>query len=190
MLARSMALPSLGIDAGRAICTIVQMDIYVEIDIDAPAAVVWQAMGEGFGEIGQWAAPIRASALENNRVLEAGAVRVCHIEPFGPVPAGVIKERLLIFDARQMVFEYVAVSGMPGFVAHARNRWSVHARDANSCSARQHAVLELRGLARLFGALMKYRMRHEGLLVLEELKHWVEKGAPHPRKRATRPTVV
>lgn len=164
------------------------MDMHVEIIINAPAATVWAAIGAGFGDIGRWAAPITTSALDD--APGAGAVRSCHIAQFGPVPAGVIQERLLAYDPQAMTFEYDVLSGMPGFVARAGNRWSVHARDAHSCAVRQHATLTLRGPARVLAPLMRPRMERDGRKVLEELKHWVERGAPHPRKIAATPATL
>lgn len=164
------------------------MDMHVEIIINAPAATVWAAIGAGFGDIGRWAAPITASSLDG--APGAGAVRSCQIAQFGPVPAGVIQERLLAYDPQAMTFEYDALSGMPGFVARAGNRWSVQARDADSCVVRQHAMLALRGPARALAPLMRPKLERDGRKVLEELKHWVERGAPHPRKIAATPAAL
>jgi hypothetical protein len=158
------------------------MDMHGEIFIQAPARAAWAVLGERFGRIAEWAAPITASSLVG--APGAGAVRTCHIAGFGPVKPGVIRERLVTFDARAMSFTYEAVSGMPAFVASAVNRWSVHHRGDTACVVSTHATIELRGAARLLGWLMRSRLQRDGALVLEELRHMVEQGQAHPRKVA------
>lgn len=111
-------------------------------------------------------------------------MRVCHIARFGPIPPGVIKERLTAFDPHSMELTYEAQEGMPRFIVAAVNRWSVHAIDEQSCRVRTQATLELRGVATLLGPLLKWRLRANGARVLEELRHQIEHGRPHPRKFA------
>lgn len=156
------------------------VELHASIAINAPAAAVWAVLGERFGHIGEWAAPILASSLAGEP--EIGAERACRIARFGPVPAGVITERLVSFAPAAMSFAYEAVSGMPRFVRRAMNRWSVHPDGEQRCVVRSHATLELRGLVRWFGFAIRRPLRKSGLHVLEELRHWVERGEPHPRK--------
>jgi len=156
------------------------MELYKEIVVNAPAATAWAILGEQFGQIAAWAAPITASSLEGEPRI--GAVRTCHIARFGPVAPGAIKERLIAFDAQAKSFAYEAVEGMPGFIGRAVNRWSVHARDEKSCIVRTHATLTLRGPAALLGILLKWKMQVDGGRVIEELQHFIERGQPHPRK--------
>src|ERR1051326_1086613 len=79
------------------------MEIRAEVVIDAPAHNAWALIGDQFGEIGQWAAPIVHSSLDSPP--GAGAVRTCQIASFGPFRAGSIKERLPQFDSMAMVGE-------------------------------------------------------------------------------------
>lgn len=157
------------------------MELHAEISVHAPAAAAWRVVGERFGHIGDWAAPIGCSTMED--APEVGAIRSCHIERFGPVPAGVIRERLIAYDAAHMRLEYVADSGMPSFFANAINRWSVAADGDAACIVRTHATLELRGPMVVLGPLLAWRFRADGARVLEELKHHIENGTPHPRKQ-------
>lgn len=159
------------------------MELHKEIVVNASAAAAWAILGERYGHIAEWAAPITASSLEG--APRVGAVRTCHIARFGPVAPGAIKERLIAFDAQAKSFAYEAVAGMPGFIERAVNRWSVHARDETSCIVRTHATLTLRGPLALLGVLLKWKMQADGERVLEELKHWIERGRPHPRKLGT-----
>jgi hypothetical protein len=165
------------------------MDMHREILIQVPAHAAWDVIGERFGEIAEWAAPITASSLAG--APGVGAVRTCHIAGFGPVKPGVIRERLVAFDAQAMSFAYEAVSGMPAFIANAVNRWLVHHRSDTACVVSTHATIELRGAARLIGWLLRFQMERGGAQVLEELRHMVEHGRAHPRKIATaRPAIA
>lgn len=157
------------------------MELHGEISVQAPASTAWRIVGERFGHIGEWAAPIGCSTMEE--APQVGAIRSCHIERFGPVPAGVIRERLITYDPEQMRVEYVADSGMPSFFAKAVNRWLVTADGPVACIVRTHATLELRGPIVLFGPLLAWRFRADGARVLDELRHHIETGTAHPRKQ-------
>jgi len=158
------------------------MELHAHLDIAAPAAAVWHLIGERFGDIGQWAVPITSSSLDG--VPAVGAVRQCHVAGFGPVPPGVIHEKLTVFEPASMRFEYAAVRGMPAIIKRATNRWQVVPAGPQACVVRIHATMALRGLAALTAPLMKWRMINDSKLVLEELKHRAEHGQPHPRKSA------
>lgn len=160
------------------------MELHNRIVIAASALAVWEAIGERFVHIGQWAAPIVSSCPINDAPLAVGMVRACRIARFGPFSPGVIRERLTTFDREAMSLSYEAQDGMPRFVANAVNRWSVHRVDASQCEVRVHATLTLRGPMKLFGWLLRNQLEASGVRVLEELKYYVEQGAPHPRKRA------
>jgi hypothetical protein len=156
------------------------MDIREEVVINAPAPAAWAVLGERFGHIADWAAPITASSIESEPGV--GAVRTCHIAGFGPVKPGVIKERLVAFDPETMSFAYDAVEGMPDYVTRAVNRWFVYPRGNSSCVVRAHATLELRGAIRALSFLLKLRMQTDGARVLDDLRYHVENSKPHPRK--------
>lgn len=153
-----------------------------EVSIAAPASAAWTVLGERFAHIGEWAAPITDSTLEG--ALGVGAVRTCHIAGFGPVRPGAIKERLVYFDPEAMRLTYEAVEGMPGFIRTAINRWSVEPAGEARCVVRTHATLTLRGPMALLGWWLRRRTTADAALVLDELRHRVEHGAPHPRKAA------
>jgi len=128
-----------------------------------------------------WAAPITRSTLD--AAPGPGAVRTCHVRGFGPVPAGVVHERLLTFDVAGRSLSYEA-DGLPGFIARAVNRWSVTAQGEGACTVRAQATLTLRGPMRPLGWLVRSRLRASATAVLDELRHHLETGTPHPRKLA------
>jgi len=149
--------------------------------VAVPAEQAWALVGERFGDIGTWAAPITRSSLD--AAPGPGAVRTCHVRGFGPLPDGVVHERLLIFDAAGRSLLYDA-DGLPRFIARAVNRWSVTARGEGACTVRADATLTLRGPMRLLGWVVRARLRESATAVLDELRHHLETGTPHPRKLA------
>jgi hypothetical protein len=150
------------------------MDLSAEVMINAPASEAWVVLGERFGQIGEWAAPITESTLEGEP--EVGAVRTCHIARFGLVEPGVIKERLIAFDPEALQLAYEAIEGMPSFIQGAINRWSVHSLADSRCLVRTQATLWLRAPFNWVGFLFKWSMQANGARVLDELKHQVEQG--------------
>lgn len=162
------------------------MELRNEIMIEAPAERVWHALGERFIHVSEWAAPITASCPVGTAEPGVGVTRSCDIAPFGPVRAGVVKERLTRFDREAMALAYEALEGMPSFVGQAVNRWSVARVDDRRSRLRIHATLTLRGPMALLGCIIKWQLARGGAKVAEELKYFVENGTPHPRKLASR----
>lgn len=160
------------------------MEIEVEVVVDAPASAAWAVIGPRFGDIGEWAASIESSSLDGDP--RVGAERACRIPRIGPIAAGVIGERLLVFDPMAMTLTYEAVAGLPAFIGRALNRWSVLPDGDRQCRVRTHATLELRGAMRLVGFAIRRHMRRVGVRALEELRYYIEEGCPHPRKAAAR----
>ena len=158
------------------------MELRAEVIIDAPAEAAWEVVGERFGQIGEWAKPITSSSLDGDPAV--GATRTCVVASFGPFKAGAMTERLSAFDPLSMYLKYESTSGMPAFVQLAENRWSVHPLSDASCVVRTQATLELRGAARVLGPLVSWRLQLEADRVLDDLRHQVEHGMPHPRKCA------
>jgi hypothetical protein len=156
------------------------MELRAEITINTPAQNAWHILGKRFGYIAEWASPITESSLQGEPSI--GTVRTCHIAGFGPVKPGIIKEQLLSFEPASMSFTYQAIQGMPGFISKAINHWSVRPLDEAHCVVSTHATLELRGVARLFGLFLKWKMTKNGAGVLEELRYYIEHKRPHPRK--------
>ena len=158
------------------------MELRAEVVIHAPAHAAWLVLGERFGQIGEWAAPIVASSLDGEPTV--GSVRTCQIARFGPFKPGAIKERLVAFDAPAMSLAYESAEGMPAFVKYALNRWSVQPETDTTCVVRTHATVELQGPMRLLTLFLKFRLQADGARVLDELRYLIEHGRPHPRKLA------
>jgi hypothetical protein len=164
------------------------MDLRGELIVNALARQAWTILCERFADIGEWAAPITAS--RRARKPRVGGARTCHTARFGPVPAGTIQERLIVYDPDAMSLTCEAIDGMPSFFERAINRWSMHPLDDERCLVRTHATVTLRGPIVLLGFLLKCRLQSDGARVLDELRHRVEHGRPHPRKVEAMPRLA
>jgi transcriptional regulator with XRE-family HTH domain len=159
------------------------MEIRAELVIDAPAEDAWVVVGERFGQISEWASAITESVLDGPPAV--GRVRTCQVAGFGPIAAGVIKERLIRFDPDARSLSYEASAGMPRFIVAAVSHWSVQAVPGSACTIQIHATLTLRPTARLLSPALRWRMRADTRRVLAELKHRVETGHPDLSKPPT-----
>lgn len=160
------------------------MQLTRTVQIEVPATAAWALIGEHFGEIATWAAVITASALDGPP--GRGAMRTCKIARFGPVPPGEVRERLLAYDPATMTLAYEAVSGLPAFMTRAVNRWTVTPTGSAACTVTSDATLTVQGPARLLAGPLAARLERDVDLVLDELRHYLEHGDPHPRTRAAR----
>ncbi|HEX9035245.1 MAG TPA: SRPBCC family protein [Streptosporangiaceae bacterium] len=158
------------------------MEMRAEVTIDVVPAAAWAVVGAEFGQIGQWCSAIRASFMDGPPA--PGRTRTCQIAGFGPVAAGVIRERLVTYDADAMSLSYEATEGMPGFIRRAVSNWSVRPAGYGRCAVRIHATLTLTPLARPLAPLLRWRLRADTRRVLEELRYRIQAGQPHPAKAA------
>jgi len=141
---RGCALPCAGIAQARAGSHDRGMKMRAELVVSAPAEDTWVVVGERFGEIGEWASPITRSVMDGPP--GAGRVRTCHVAGIGPVPPGVIRERLLPFDPQARSLSYKAAGGMPGFIRGTVSNWSVHPGPGRGSTVRIGATVTLRPL--------------------------------------------
>jgi hypothetical protein len=148
------------------------MEMRAEVVISAPAEDAWVVVGERFGDISEWASAITGSVMDGSPA--AGRMRTCQVAGFGPIAAGVIKERLIEFDPGARSLSYEAAAGMPWFIVGAVSRWSVHPGPGSACTVRIHAALALRLAARPLSPALRWQMRADTRQVLAELRHQIE----------------
>jgi len=97
----------------------------------------------------------------------------------------VVRERLLAFDDAGRSLTYDAVEGMPSFIRHATNRWTVTEDGGQGCVVRSDVTMGLAWWMRPVAPLMAARLRRQARGFLEELAHVLATGRPHPRKAAS-----
>jgi hypothetical protein len=164
--------------------------------ITAPAAAVWEVIGPGYANIGEWATAIPASTGLPRQPTTAQHVRGAHADlglDTAPVAGRVcstglaiapeVIETLVAYDDANRSLTYEA-AGMPSFVTTARNTWTVTPLDNDTCVVTLDAQFDTRGI---LGTLARWVMfaqldrtsQHLG----DDLRHFVENGRPSPRKQ-------
>jgi hypothetical protein len=154
-----------------------------ETIVDASADRVWEVVARRFERIGEWATAIPASRVDPEAVSETDAPVAGRVCATGLRIFPDVRETIVAYDDRARSLVYVG-EGMPAFVADARNRWHVSAIDDRRARVSVEATLETRGiLGRLLSLPLRLRLQREGRRMLEDLKHYVERGRPLPRKQ-------
>ncbi|MEM9169823.1 MAG: SRPBCC family protein [Pseudomonadota bacterium] len=148
-------------------------------EIDAPIDAVWRVSAEEFEHIDRWDANVKTSRpLSDPSTTAPVGGRVCDL-----YNGGRTVERFVAFDPDAYRFAYEITEGLPGFVVSARNTWTHQTLGRARTRLTMRVDIEAKGL---LGALMKAPLKAQmgGVLskATTELKHYIEKGRPHPRK--------
>ncbi|MEM6531842.1 MAG: SRPBCC family protein [Myxococcota bacterium] len=162
----------------------------VSIDISASADRVWTVAAIEFDKIGRWASNVSSSeglsgpAAAGLSAKPPVAGRTC------ATPQGNTVEKLIAFDDGSKSFTYeISGDAMPGFVERATNTWTVESTGADSARLTMSVRMSTRGLVgSIMQPMMKVGMGKLLRVNLEELKHFIETGQPHARKRKQQKT--
>ncbi|HEY6408159.1 MAG TPA: SRPBCC family protein [Ktedonobacteraceae bacterium] len=94
-----------------------------------------------------------------------------------------VQESFTYYDEQSMRFGYQATEGRPWFLKHAENHWAVRSLGPNTSLVEALADIDVSFFPGGFLApLLKLQMGRIGAQSLEELKYYVERDQPHPRK--------
>lgn len=157
------------------------MNVTRSIEINAPLDKVWQVSAHQFDNISVWASLVSESeAIAGQAPLDGPnmAGRACNTS-FGKT-----SEVFQTYDEKNHSFTYAVDSeGQPGFIKNGSNTWKAERLSSNRSRLSMSIDMELN----LFpGALMRlpmsFQMRKLLDMNLEEIKHYIETGKPHPRK--------
>ena len=157
------------------------MKLALEITANAPIDRVWDILGPGYVNAGDWASAVYISHPRVGEAKVAGAPaagRVCQTS-LGP-----FTESIEEYDPINHRVAYSATGDkMPGFVKSLVNSWTL----TPAGSGRTKVRMELNAdIAFPFNVLMGWmmKMQFRGALKdsIEDLKHYAEAGKPHPRK--------
>lgn len=155
-------------------------ELSTDLVVAAPADAVWDVVGRRFDRIGEWATAIPASTALRAPDTRTLTGRVCRTG-IRLVPE--VTETLVAYDEANRTLTYEA-TGMPGFVTTARNTWTVTALDPRRTKVSLRARFDTRGLLGLVGRwFILARVRRTSRHLADDLRHYVETGAPSPRKR-------
>jgi len=157
------------------------MKITTEIIINKPTLDVWEIAGNQFGSAHIWASALTHTEGSGRKMTE----QVCESRTCDIKGMGRIHERLLEFDAKNFVLTYEVTNGFPFFVERGINRWMM-TPEGSVTRLQSVAEITTRGfVGTLMAPLMKMQMKRLMHRLLEDLKHYVETGVPHPRKVMT-----
>ena len=157
------------------------MKLALEVTANAPIDRVWDILGPGYVNAGEWASAVYISHPRVGEAKVAGAPaagRVCQTS-LGP-----FTESIEEYDPVNHRVAYSATGEkMPGFVKSLVNSWTL----TPAGSGRTKVRMELNAdIAFPFNVLMGWmmKMQFRGALKdsIEDLKHYAETGKPHPRK--------
>ena len=148
--------------------------------INAPLEHLWKVSADEFEHIDRWDGNVKSSHPSGNTVVNAPVGgRVCNL-----YSGGKTVERFIEFDNSKYTFTYEIAEGLPGFVISARNTWLHEAVAGNKTKLTMRVVMRVKGiLGRIMQCPMKLQMGKVLGTAQEELKHYIETGQPHPRKR-------
>jgi hypothetical protein len=185
-------------------------ELCTDLIVAAPADHVWEVIGPGFDRIGDWATAIPTStAITNPPTARSAADAATCDGPRLPVAVAIdapvvgrvcrtgirlvpeVAETLIAYDDAGRTLTYQA-SGMPAFVALARNTWTVTPIDAHRCRVSLRARFDTRGVLGLLGRwVILAQTRRTSWHLADDLRHYAETGTPSPHKqrqqRRTRP---
>ncbi len=155
------------------------MRITTEIVIDKPVVAVWEVVGTQFGEAYRWASILNHSEAHGRKISEQVCEsRTCDIQGMGRT-----LEKLTAFDPEAHALTYEVMEGFPFFVERGVNRWRL-VEEGGRTRVISNAEIVTKGV---IGALMRpmMKMQMTGMMrrTLEDLKYYVERGVPHPRKQ-------
>jgi hypothetical protein len=162
------------------------------IIIAAPADAVWDLVGRRFGRIGDWATAIPTSTAIGHTFDQTASSAVSEIAG-APVAGRVcqtgirlmpqVTETIVAYDDATRTLTYQA-SGLPGFVAAARNTWTVTRLDERRTRVSLQAQFDTRGL---FGALARWailiQVARTSRHLAEDLAYYLKHGTPSPPKQ-------
>lgn len=133
--------------------------------LNAPANEIWALMGEGYGDVGQWARGLKGSHLRDPGAgMVQGAIRVCERDN-----GQAIHEQARIYDPHSMTLSYTVVDGMPSWVAEASNTWTIRP-DGLGCVVTARAVLTLPWWLRPVTPLMRMWIRSLGRRFMDDME--------------------
>jgi len=152
-----------------------------ELEMDVPADRVWKVLAQDFAKISEWYSGVPHSQPKTDADVPQGADvggRICKVPGLGE-----IHEKFTNYDTAKKHFAY-DVFGMPFFVKAARSVYDVETLEGGKSKVSLQAITEFKPVIGWLMVLpLKLQLNKLMGQLLEELKHYVEKGEIHPRKK-------
>lgn len=154
------------------------MKIKTEITIQKNAGEAWEVMGNQFAQIDQWASFFKSSVPAG----EAKFPELDYSERISELPSGQATHSLDTFDAQRHELSYTVTAGATPFSKLTRAIWAVEPTE-NGCIASIEVIIEPKmELPEEKAKEVTLFLTNTGNEMLEDFKHYVETGQPHPRK--------
>ena len=131
--------------------------------IAAPFEKVWTIAATDFEHIARWDANVRSSAA-TTEIFSGAPVsgRVCKM-----YNGGTTTEKIIEFDESERAFTYEIVSGLPGFVVAAQNRWKIESLSPTDTKVTMTIAMSVKGM---LGTIMQTPMKSQMGKVLQMLR--------------------
>jgi hypothetical protein len=153
----------------------VQQELFINKDVKS----VWEVMGNQYAEVHKWSTNFKDSKPGGKAKFPA----LSYSERITQTGRGETVQALDKFDADNHSLAYHITKGAPGIAKHASAVWSLKKNSDASTNVILEFKMEPKGvMGFLMRPLIKKGMRKSALEIAEDLKHYVEKGQPHPRK--------
>lgn len=154
--------------------------------VNKPADQIWELLGNDFVDVAKWMAAIPRSVEKTEGTSLPGAPAVGRLSFMIQKFNGAYQDETITKydDATRSLSMYATIEGFPSFapVRGYSSDVSVTPIDENSSTVSWNSVADLRLLGYLTYPAMKKTMNAGFIRNLEEIKHYMETGQPHPRK--------
>ncbi len=162
------------------------MEIERKTVINATADHVWELLGPGFANIGDWFSGVLASEGLPHAASSAQVEATCDIAGRVCTTAqGELTERITRYDpdARSFSFE---IEGLPGFVVGASNTFAVRDLGRGRSELSFRVNIELKPVAGvLMGWMFRRKVNETADQILSDFSVYAETGAVSDRKQRT-----
>ena len=152
------------------------MNIIVELSIEKPVAEVWEVMGNQFGYAHRWSSNFKTSKPGGEAKFEG----ISYSLRDTTTERGNTVQELTAFDATNHSLTYEITKGAPDIAKKAGATWSLEAKD-NSTMLHMDFIMEPKmPLNEEMETKIKTGLTASVTQLAQELKHYLEKGEPHP----------
>jgi hypothetical protein len=154
-----------------------------ELNINVSPDKLWQIIGHRFEDAYIWASSVDHSKGGGTPEFEGATCseRFCDVNAKG---FNKISEKLVKYSNEDMTLAYVVLEGMPSFITHAQNDWTVEPTGIHQSKLVMKADFSLQGImGRFMKPMMKSKMEKLLDVVLNDAKIFAETGSISETKR-------
>ncbi len=145
-----------------------------QVELNVPTEKVWDILAHNYENVGEWATIIPESAPRKEHGKLVG--RMCS-STYGDV-----REMITHWDEENLTYSYEA-DGLPSMFKSGKNIWKIEPINEQRSRVKMTLRMEMNPLPGLFmGWMIKSKMGKDLDGFMEDLRHFAEKGTPHPKK--------